>query len=91
MGHILSGGAGLGFPLPPSLFPRLPQWGGGERVKKSILLLLLEEKGAIEDKMVGWHQQLKGPESEQSPGDGEGQGSLACCSPQDCRESDTTE
>ena len=53
--------------------------------------MLQEEKGAIEDKMVGWHQQLKGPESEQSPGDGEGQGSLACCSPQDCRESDTTE
>ena len=34
-----------------------------------------------EDEMVGWHHQLSGPEFEQSPGDGDGQGSLACCSP----------
>ena len=32
-----------------------------------------------EDEMVGWH--LNGHEFEQAPGDGEGQGSLACCSP----------
>ena len=32
-------------------------------------------------KMVGWHHSLSGHESEQSPGDSEGQGSLACCSP----------
>ena len=31
--------------------------------------------------MVGWHHQLNGHESEQAPGDGEGQGSLVCCSP----------
>ena len=31
--------------------------------------------------MGGWHHQLKGHESEQTPGDGEGQGSLVCCSP----------
>ena len=31
--------------------------------------------------MVGWHHQLNGHELEQTPGDGEGQGSLACCSP----------
>ena len=31
--------------------------------------------------MVGWHHQLNGHELEQSLGDGEGQGSLACCSP----------
>ena len=31
--------------------------------------------------MVGWHHQLNGRESEQTLGDGEGQGSLACCSP----------
>ena len=30
--------------------------------------------------MVGWHHQLDGHEFEQVPGDGEGQGSLACCS-----------
>ena len=41
--------------------------------------------------MVGWHHQLNGHECEQTPGDGEGQGSLACCSPWSCKESDTTE
>ena len=40
-----------------------------------------ERKGTIEDKMVGWHHQLNGHEFEQIPGDREGQGSLACCSP----------
>ena len=39
------------------------------------------EKGMTEDKMVGWHHQLNGHEFEQAPGDGEGQGSLVCCSP----------
>ena len=34
-----------------------------------------------EDEMVGWHHRLNGPEFEQALGDGEGQGSLACCSP----------
>ena len=41
--------------------------------------------------MVGWHHQLNGHEFEQTPGDSEGQGSLACCSPWGCKESDTTE
>ena len=40
----------------------------------------LEEKGTIEDEMVGWYHQLNGHEFEQSPGDSEGQGSLVCCS-----------
>ena len=40
-----------------------------------------EEKGMTEDEMVGWHHRLNGHEFEQAPGDGEGQGSLACCSP----------
>ena len=40
-----------------------------------------EEKGAAEDEMVGWHHWLNGHEFEQTQGDGEGQGSLACCSP----------
>ena len=35
-----------------------------------------EEKGAAEDEMVGWHHRLKAHESEQTPGDSEGQGSL---------------
>ena len=44
-----------------------------------------------EDEMVGWHDQLNGHGFEQAPGDGEGQGSLACCSPWGHKESDTTE
>ena len=44
-----------------------------------------------QDEMVGWHHQLNGREFEQTPGDSEGQGGLVCCSPQSCRESDTTE
>ena len=47
-----------------------------------------EEKEMTEDKMVGWHHWLNGHESEQALGDGEGQGSLACCSP---KELDMTE
>ena len=38
-----------------------------------------EEKGSTEDEMIGWHHQLSGHEFEQTQGDGEGQGSLACC------------
>ena len=44
-----------------------------------------------EDEMVGWHQQLNGPEFEQTLGDGDRQGSLVSCNPCDCKESDTTE
>ena len=44
-----------------------------------------------EDKMISQHNQLNGHEFEQTPGDSEGQGSLACCSPQDGNESDMTE
>ena len=44
-----------------------------------------------EDEVVGWHQQLNAHEFEQTQGGGEGQGSLACCSPRGCKESDTTE
>ena len=40
-----------------------------------------EEKGTTEDEMVGWHHQLDAHEFEQSPGVGDGQGGLACCSP----------
>ena len=50
-----------------------------------------EEKGTTEDQMVGWHHQLNGHEFEQAPGVGDGQGSLACCSPWGCKELDTTE
>ena len=44
------------------------------------------------DEMVGWYYRLNGHEFEQTPGDSEGQGSLACCShdPWGHKESDTT-
>ena len=50
-----------------------------------------EEKGTAEDEMVGWHHQLSQHEFEQVLGNGEGQGSLACSSPWDRKESDMTE
>ena len=50
-----------------------------------------EEKGTTEDEMVGWPHWLKGHEFEQALGDGEGQGSLACCSPWGHKELDMTE
>ena len=50
-----------------------------------------EEKGTIEDEMVAWRHWLNTLEFEQAPGVGDGQGSLACCSPWDHRELDTTE
>ena len=50
-----------------------------------------EEKGTTEDEMVGWHHWLNWHEFQQAPGVGDGQGSLACCSPWGCKELDTTE
>ena len=44
-----------------------------------------------EDEMVGWYDRLNGHEFEQTPGDNEGQGSLVCCSPWDCKKLDTTQ
>ena len=41
--------------------------------------------------MLGWHHRLNGREFQQAPGDGEGQGSLAFCSPWGHKESNTTE
>ena len=49
-----------------------------------------EGKETTEDQMVGWHHQLKGHKFEQALGVGDGQGSLATCDPQGCKESDTT-
>ena len=44
-----------------------------------------------EDKIFGWHHQLKGHEFEQALADGEGQESMACCSPWACKELDMAE
>ena len=50
-----------------------------------------EEKGRTEDEMAGWHHRLDGPEFEWTPGDGDGQGGLACCDSWGRKESDMTE
>ena len=52
-------------------------------IKHQFAFLTLEE-------MVGWHHQLDGCEFEQASGVGDGQGSLACCSPWGHKESDMT-
>ena len=44
-----------------------------------------------EDEMVGWHHRLNGREFEQTLGDGDGEGGLACCSSWGHKESNTTE
>ena len=50
-----------------------------------------QEEEMIEDEMVRWHHGINRHDFEQALRDGEGQGSLACCSPWSCKESDTTE
>ena len=50
-----------------------------------------EEKRVTDNELIGWHHLLNGREFEQTPGDGEGQASLAFCSPWGCKESDRTE
>ena len=50
-----------------------------------------EEKGMTEFEIVGWHHRLNGHEFVQALGDGEGQGSLKCCSPWRRKESTSTE
>ena len=57
---------------------------GNHSLEKTPVLVNIEgqeDKGATEDKMVGWHHQLNGHEFEQALGDGKGQGSLSYCSP----------
>ena len=64
-----------------------------DSLEKTLMLgkLKAEKKGMTEDEMVGWHHGLNRHEFEQAPGVDDGQGSLACCSPWDCKELDTTE
>ena len=50
-----------------------------------------EKKGMIEEEMAGWHHQLNGHEFEWTPGDGDGQGGLACYGSWGREELDTTE
>ena len=50
-----------------------------------------EEKGTTEDEMAGWHHWLNGHGFEWTPGVGDGQGGLVCCSPWGHKQSDMTE
>ena len=50
-----------------------------------------EEKGTTEDEMAGWHHRLHGHECGWTPGVGDGQGGLVCCSPWGHKESDMPE
>ena len=76
-----------------------PQYSGHlmqrtDSLEKTLMLIedwRWEEKGMTEDEMVRWHYQLDGHEFEQALGFGDGQGTLACCSPWDHKESDITE
>ena len=76
----------------PILWPPDPKnWLTG----KDLMLGKIEgrRRRGWQDKMVGWHHQLNGHEfgHGQATGDGEGQGSLVCCSPWGCKDLDTTE
>ena len=42
-----------------------------------------------QDEVVGWHHRLNGREFEQTPGDSEGQGRMACCSPWGLKETES--
>ena len=60
--------------------------------EKTLMLGKIEgRRRGRQDKMIGWHHQLDGHDFEQTPGDGDGQGRLVCCSPWGCKESDMTE
>ena len=50
-----------------------------------------KEKGTTEDEMIGWHHHLNGHGFGWTPGVGDGQGGLVCCSPWGCKESDMAE
>ena len=54
-----------------------------ESLEKTLMLGKIEGKRrrGWQDERDGWHHQLSGRKFEQTPGDGEGQGSLVCCSP----------
>ena len=64
-----------------------------DSLEKTLMLGKIEDRRrrGQEDEMVGWHHRLNGHEFEQALGIGEGQGSLAFCSPCGCKELDTTE
>ena len=62
-----------------------------DSLEKTLMLGKIQGRRGREDEMVGWHHQLNGHELESTPGVGDGQGGLGCCSPWDRKELDTTE
>ena len=67
--------------------------GRANSLEKTLMLGKIEgmKRSGRQDEMIGWHHRLSGHELEQSLREGEGQGSLACCSPWGHKESDMTE
>ena len=61
-----------------------------DSLEKTLMLGKIEGKRRRRGQMVGWHHRLNGHEFKQTQGDGEGQGSLMCCSLSGCKESDMT-
>ena len=57
-------------------------------LENTLILGKIEGRRRRLDEIVGWHQWFNGHESEQIPGESEGQGSLACCSPWGCKDSE---
>ena len=65
-----------------------------DSLEKTLMLGKIEgwrRRGMTEDETVAWYHQLNAHEFEQAPGVGDGQGSLASCSPWGHKELDTTE
>ena len=66
---------------------------GADSLEKTLMLGKTEgrvRRRGTENEMVGWHHQVNGHEFEQTPGNSEGQGSLACCCLCGHKELDTT-
>ena len=80
--RCLSQSARLGSLAPCDLLDHYP---GSPTLKTTTL------EQETENEMVGWHHWLDGHKFEQAPGVGDGQGGLACCSSQRCKESDPTD
>ena len=83
---------GLVLNLKPQYFGHLMR--RADSLEKTLMLGKIcgqEEKRTTEGQMDGWHHQLNGHEFEQTPEDGKGQGSLARCSLEGCKELDMTE
>ena len=62
-----------------------------DSLEKTLMLRKIEGRRRRGQQRMRWHHQLNGHESEQTPGDSEGQRSLGCCSPWGRKVLDTTE